>query len=394
MARRRIGRHFRGSPRAPRRPAPAAPDPAPIIAAALPSPSDAMQDFWPASGYRHLERTPAGWLRPTDAYLRGLVALPELALVEESCDAEIALHESLLAEPSRRVAAAELAALADADARDNYAAFLAFRDALLDAGTLEAYYLRLMRGGRVTIPPQLVDRIVEAIVRHLLDSTDDAFEARAGELLFRPQRVTVSEGRMLAADRETVDLLAETGGFGDLGRLLKQAEAPLAAAQLAVLSPDNAAGYWARSDRHDHALDLTHEVTQVLEHGLKFTLTRTHSGLKALSRVLEKWVAHLLGTSVSIVPLREIDDPAWRWHVGLDAASMALLNDLYDDRPVEPERLERLVSLFRLDFKVPAEMRADLAGRPVYLGLATAADGTLRLKPQNLLLNLPLAPAL
>ena len=34
---------------------------------------------------------------------------------------------------------------------------------------------------------------------------------------------------------------------------------------------------------------------------------------------------------------------------------------------------------------------ADLAGAPVWLGLAMAADGALRLKPQNLLLNLPLA---
>ncbi len=353
-----------------------------------------MHDFWPASGYRHLERTPAGWLRPTDDYLRGLLALPELALVEESCDAEIALHEALRAEPSQRVAPAELDALADADARANHAAFLAFRDGLLDAGTLEAYYLRLMRGGPVTVPPQLVDRVVEAIVRHLLDDSDDAFEARAGELLFRTQRVTLGEGRRLAADRETVDLLAETGGFGDFGRLLMQADAPMQAATLAVLTSDNAAGYWARSGRHDHALDLAHEVARDLGHGLSFTLARADSGLKALSRVLEKWVAHLLGVAVAITPLREIDDPAWRWHVGLDAASMALLNDLYEDRPVEPERLERLVSLFRLDFRVRAEMRADLAGKPVYLGLATAADGTLRLKPQNLLLNLPLAASL
>jgi hypothetical protein len=39
-------------------------------------------------------------------------------------------------------------------------------------------------------------------------------------------------------------------------------------------------------------------------------------------------------------------------------------------------------------------MRADLAGRPVYLGLAITAAQTLKLKPQNLLLNLPLAAAM
>lgn len=36
-------------------------------------------------------------------------------------------------------------------------------------------------------------------------------------------------------------------------------------------------------------------------------------------------------------------------------------------------------------------MRADVAGKPMYLGLAGTADGVVRIKPQNLLLNLPLA---
>lgn len=57
-----------------------------------------------------------------------------------------------------------------------------------------------------------------------------------------------------------------------------------------------------------------------------------------------------------------------------------------------PERLARLVSLFRLEFEDSAEMRADVAGKPVYLGLMAMPEQTLRLTPQNLLLNLPLAP--
>jgi hypothetical protein len=35
-------------------------------------------------------------------------------------------------------------------------------------------------------------------------------------------------------------------------------------------------------------------------------------------------------------------------------------------------------------------VREDVRGKPVYLGLAMAADGSLKLKPQNLLINLPL----
>ncbi len=353
-----------------------------------------MQDFWPTSGFIHLERTPRGWLRPTDGYLRTFLALPELALVDESCPAEIALHAALIKAPSRPVAAPELDALQDADARANYAMFLAVRDALLAAGTLESYYLGLMRSGHVAVPPLFVDRIVQVIVRHLLDDCSDAFEARAAEMLFRPQRLSRTDGRLLAADRDTVDLLHETAGLGDIGRLLVQNNAPMAAVEMKVLSPDNAPDYWARSDRHTYLLDLTHEVANDLGHGLSFTLTRTHSGLMALARVLEKWLAHLLGVRVTIKPLQKIDDAAWRWHVGLDVEAMTLLNDLYEDRPVEADRMQRLISLFRLDFSNPAEMRADVAGKPVYLGLAMGIDNGLKLKPQNLLLNLPLAASM
>jgi hypothetical protein len=37
-------------------------------------------------------------------------------------------------------------------------------------------------------------------------------------------------------------------------------------------------------------------------------------------------------------------------------------------------------------------MRADVAGRPVYLALSMDENSGVRMKPQNLLLNLPLAP--
>jgi hypothetical protein len=100
---------------------------------------------------------------------------------------------------------------------------------------------------------------------------------------------------------------------------------------------------------------------------------------------------HLLGVHVRIQPLQKIDDAHWRWHLGLDAEASRLLDDLYEGRAVDTERQARLVSLFRLDFAHPREMRPDVAGRPVYLGLAMNAERVMRIKPQNLLLNLPLA---
>ncbi|MBC7608383.1 MAG: hypothetical protein H7228_02225, partial [Polaromonas sp.] len=195
----------------------------------------------------------------------------------------------------------------------------------------------------------------------------------------------------LSGDQLTLDMLNETGGLGDIGRFLAEAKAPMATVNMQVLTDDNAAAYFQQAaGRYTFLLDLTHEVTNDLSHGLTFTMTRARSGLKALAGVLQKWVQHFLGVDVTIRPLQKIDDEAWRWHVGLDAASTALLNDLYEGRAVEPERMQRLVSLFRLDFADPQDMRPDVAGKPIYLGLMMNAEGIVKLKPQNLLVNLPL----
>lgn len=348
-------------------------------------------NFWPACGFDQLSRNARGWLVPTDAYLRLFLARPELSLVAESCTAETALHAALSASPARPIAAGELDALQDADARDNYRMFLGFRDALLAAGTLEGYYLELFRNGTIGIPPLFLDLIAQAILRNVLDSATDPYEARAAEMLFRSQRISVQDGQILAGDRAVIDMYNETGGLGDIGRLLVESRAPLRTVNLEVLGVSNAPSYWQADERHSFLLDLTHEVTQDLSLGLSLTMTRARSGLTALARVLEKWVAHFLGVVVTIKPEQKINDPAWRWHVGLDAESSALLNDLYEERPVEPERLQRMISLFRLEFVKASEMRADVAGKPVYLGLTMNAENIVRLKPQNLLLNLPLA---
>jgi hypothetical protein len=356
-----------------------------------------MQNFWPSSGFGELQRNARGWLLPTDNYLRLFLGRPELALLPESCPAEHALHQALLAAPSRPVAQAELQALQDDDARDSYSLFLRFRDGLLEAGTLEAYYLSLFPregGGSIRIAPLFIDLIAQAITRNLLDDTSDVYEVRAAEMLFRSQRISTQDGQVLCGDRDVIDMLSETGGLGDFGRFLAEAQAPLRAMAMQVLRDDNASDYWQASDRHNFLLDLTHEISQDLSHGLVFTMTRARSGLKALARVLEKWVQHFLGVAVRIQPLEKIDDAAWRWHLGLDVEASALLNDLYEGREVEAERMQRLLSLFRLDFANPQEMRADVAGKPVYLGLMMNADRVLRLKPQNLLVNLPLAAAM
>ncbi len=359
----------------------------------------AQPEPWPGCGFAQLGRGPGGALTITDDYLRLFLARPELAPVDESCDSERALHAALLDAPQRAVTPERLARLHDADARENWAVFLRFRQRLLDAGSLQAAYRGLFASGApIDVPPLCIDLMVQAILCGLLQP-GDALEARAAELLFRPQRISVEAGRVLAGDRDTLDLLKDTGGLGDLGRLLLQAKAPLTAVEVAVLTPDSAdlsEQYWraAAQGRHSMLLDLSHEIQPALpnnSHGLQFRLKNGRSGLPALARVLERWVLHLLGVQVQIEPVASIADANWRWHLGLDAESSALLNDLYRDRPVDDARRARLISLFTLRFVNPAEMHADVAGRPVYLGLAHDAQGLLRLKPQNLLLNLPLA---
>ena len=68
-----------------------------------------------------------------------------------------------------------------------------------------------------------------------------------------------------------------------------------------------------------------------------------------------------------------------------------MLNEIYNGGEVEEERMKRIIGLYRAEFADPSALRAEVAGSPVFLGLATTADGRLRMKPQNLLMNLPLA---
>ncbi len=334
-------------------------------------------DFWLSSGFRLLERDASGHLRVTDAFLRAYWNRPEMQPVAESCADERALRGALLETPRLPVPPDRVMRLADPDARDNYRTVLRLRDRLLASGTLEGAYLALFRGGAIDIPPLFVDQLVHAILRNILDECVAPIELRAAELLFRAQKVNVVDGAILLADEEIVDSYAETGGFGSLERLLGDSATPMSAVSLDVLSEANGTAYWPRSDRFDTVLDLTF----------------ARPGLDGLCRVLERWVRHFLGLAVRIEPVQAIRDERWAWHVGLDAEATALLNDLYQAQEVDAARMERLLSLFRLSFEDQAVVLPEVAGRPVYLGLAMNAEKVLRLKPQNLLVNLPLRAA-
>ncbi len=334
-----------------------------------------MPDFWLTSGFHLLERNADGWLVLTDDFLRAYFQRPEIRPVAESCATEIALHEELLENPRVAVPDSFLAELADADARENYQVVLKFRDHLLAHASIEKAYLALFEQNLAAVPALFIDQLAHVILRNILDRCEDPMRPRAAELFFRAQRLSLRDGAVMLADEDTVEMHAETGGFGSLGQLLQQSNTPTRTIELDVLTPDNAAIYWDRADRFDTVLD--------------FSFARP--GLDAFCRVLEDWTRHLLGIGVRIQPVERISDEHWVWHVGLDVEANAILNDLYNGTEVDEPRLARLVSLFRLEFTEAGVTQQQFQGRPVYLGMAITQDNTLRIKPQNILFNLPLA---
>jgi hypothetical protein len=312
----------------------------------------------------------------TDDFLRAYFLRPEVHPVEESCDAERRLHAALMAAPRRAVTDADIEALADADARHNYRMLLKFRDRLLAAGTVEGCYMGLFKGA-IDVPPLFIAQLVHVILRNLLEGCDDPLRLRAAELFFREQKATLQDGHVLLADLETVAMHAAGSRYGSIGKLIVEAQGALGKVDLDVLDRANAALYWERESRHDTVISLTYG----------------RAALDALCRVIEAWVAHFLGLRVAVKPVRRIEEAHWAWHIGLDAESTQILNELWSGAQVEQGRMRNILALLALQFEEPAAMRADIAGRTVYLALSANAEQEVRMKPQNLLVNLPLHEA-
>lgn len=333
-----------------------------------------MDDFWVASGHLLCDRDPAGRLLATPDLWCAFLARPELVPPEEACDAELALHTSLLADPLRAVPPAQIAALADADARENWQVFLSFRDRVRAQPTLEAAWFALFRGNVHGIPPLFLQMLTHLVARAALDGEADPYALRAAELFFRPQRAAIHQGATLLADEEVLDARRAEGDLGSIGRLLTEAGAAPRTVELEVLADANAAGYRARSDAHDLALDIA----------------ENRPGQHGLARALERFIRHVLGERVAIRPVPVIEDHNWTWHVGLDPESTAIANDLWHGKPVQQNRLARILWLGVLEFAEMSRVLPRAAGRPVYLALAMDAAQRVRLKPQNLV-GLPLA---
>src|SRR4030081_4039961 len=119
-----------------------------------------MKDFWLSCGHHLLDRDAGGGLGATDEFLKAYRARPERPPPPAACVVKKTLHAALLAEPRRPVGADDIAAIADADARENWALMIAFRDHLLAHPTLEAAYVALVRRGPGRTPPLFIYHLV------------------------------------------------------------------------------------------------------------------------------------------------------------------------------------------------------------------------------------------
>ena len=323
-----------------------------------------MHEFWVSSGHLLLDRSPAGLL-VTDDFLRAFLARPELLPPPEACDAERALHAALLADPHARLSPE---GIADPDAAENWAFFLALRDRLIAAPTLEAAYRDLVANADFHTPRTILDHFVHAIMRNALHGSDDAAMVRAAELFFREQCVSWHNEQLLLADAEIVEEHEHERSHVPLMSFL----APPVAAELAVLAPENLDEYWGRSDAFDMVLNLGGPL----------------NGRVAIGRAIAVFVRHMLGFDIAVEALPQVDEPNFEWFVGLDAKATRIGNAMW--RGEADPSAHHLLALFRITPEKSAPILADMQGKPIYLLLAADAQGRVRMKPQNLLFGLPL----
>jgi hypothetical protein len=328
-----------------------------------------MRDFWIACGHHLLNHNASGGLVVTDEFLKAYFVRPELMPQDDACAVERRLHRDLLADPRRTVAAEDVAAIADADARENWQFVLALRKLLLREPTLEAAYLALVRSGSVNLPPLFVNHLVHAILRNALDGCEDPFVLRAAELFFRLQRIVPHEYSLLLGDEEVIGSPNPTPALSLMSML-----GATTGAEIDVLREGNADSYWQRSDQFDLALDFTGGTR----------------GPTALAHAMKLWISHLLGVEVAIEPLTALRDAKLTWYVGLDAEATRAGNRLWHGEVLDDRTASRVLALFRLTFANTGLVVDAVGGEPVYLILAMTADQLVRMKPQNLLTGLPI----
>jgi hypothetical protein len=334
-----------------------------------------MKEFWVASGHHLTHRADHGGLVATPELIMAYLARPELMPPADACEAERNLHASLLADPLRPVSKADIAAITDADARENWTFMVNFRDRLMASPSLEALYTALARTGAGDLPPLFLSQLCHLILRNALEGCEDPYTLRAAELFYRNQRAAVHDGALLLADAEVVE--AQQHAQHDMhSSPLTALLQPSAFGDMDVMDDENAWTYWSRSDAHAMVMNIGGNA----------------KAREGFCRVIERWVGHLLGVTISVESVASIDDSDWRWFVGLDSEGTRIGNSLWNGAALDDNSAERIVALMRLTIEDARLADERVGTRPVYLILAMGEDKVVRLKPQNLIAGLPLAP--
>lgn len=328
------------------------------------------EDFWVASGFQLADRADGGGLVATDDFLKAFLARPELLPPEDACPVERGLHAQLLAEPRLKVSSDEAGAIADADARENFGVFLAFRDRLVAAQTLEQAYLDIFQGDVRGIPPLFLQQLAHIIARNAFAEVEDAYVLRGAECFFRAQRVSFSDGQVLLADQEVI---ADHEHDRHHSPLLSMLGGP-AVSSIEVLNDTNAAGYKARSDAHDMVLNVSAE-----------------RGRAALGEAARIWIRHLTGVDLVFTPVEALSDENVGWFLPFDAEATKIGNAVWNGTPLSADQSARILALFR--FVLPtAGILPEHQGKKGFAILAATTDHNLAIKPQNMIAGLPLSP--
>ena len=322
-------------------------------------------DFWLTSGWHLLEKDSSGKLIPTKDFMKAYFNRPEVEIIEESCEAEKNLNKKLLLDPFALVNKNELNQIIDADVKFNYQMILNFRDFLSKSNNLEEAYLKFCRGEKINFPPLFLDHIVQNILRNILDYEPIALQVRAAETFFRSQIANVAEDEIMLADEEMVNFKVKN--LQNKKNTYKEQNV-----DIDILRESSAENYWARSDSFDTSIDVAF----------------TKPSLDGLARVIEKWIFHFLMIKVSVSPLQKIEDERWSWHIGMDTDSSQILNELYEGKDIPENILRQILCLFKLESE--EGFVKEMQNKPVYLALSMNKDSIVKVKPQNLLTNLPL----
>lgn len=331
------------------------------------------RQFWISSGHHLLDHDANGYLVATPDFWRVYLARPEIVPPPDACLVERALYDRLRREPMSPVASDEISHIADRDGRENWRYFVAFRDHLAAHPSIEAAYIASARGQGPQLPPLFLSQLVHLIMRNALDGEADPFVLRAAEMLFRTQRLTMRDGVMMVADEEQIDLgVPVVDHMSPLTQFFEDARAE----ELDVLGEATAASYFRRSDAFDLVMDFRHGKP----------------ARAGFARAIERFVAHMLGHEVTVEPVERVEG-VWRWFAGLDQEGTRIGNALWNGDEPATAGADRIVALFKMRFADPSVMLDRVAGEPVYLILGMTAQGTIRVKPQNLIAGLPLKPA-